>query len=269
MHIDAEVYFWKNEKAFRNPVIRENKILQQQYLPEQIIQSMHRNSIDGCLAVVGEPEEVETRFLAELAVTHREIIGVIGWINLRDPAAVEKIHAFHTYTPIRGYMLEVGTEEFPSPEIMESLKNYNYALDLSGATISHLDELAKWLQDNTGQQFVISDCGHPDARQAPSKEWETKIRELAKSENLCCKLSGLFTRGNRKTWKPADFYPFLEILFEAFGSERILFASEWPFLLISGMYVQWKSLVEKFMEKFPVEYHGQVFGANAQRIYHL
>ena len=36
MKIDAEVFFWKYEKQFLHPLIRENKMLQQQYLPEQI-----------------------------------------------------------------------------------------------------------------------------------------------------------------------------------------------------------------------------------------
>ena len=100
------------------------------------------------------------------------------------------------------------------------------------------------------QSFILQDAGHADTKHAPSKTWETNIRELAKNQNLSCKLSGLFTQGHRKTWKPADFYPFLEILFDAFGTERLLFASDWPFLLLSGIYVQWKSLLEKYTEKF-------------------
>jgi len=91
MHIDAEVIFWKNEKSFRDRRIRENKILQQQYLPEQLSQSLRRNGIDGCIAAVGEHAEVETRFLAELAYTHSEILGVIGWLDLYDSKAPEQI----------------------------------------------------------------------------------------------------------------------------------------------------------------------------------
>jgi L-fuconolactonase len=269
MHIDSEVYFWKNEKAFRDQRIRENKILQQQYLPEQISLSLHRNEINGCIAVVGETAEVETRFLAELALTHSEIRGVIGWIDLSDSNAPEKILAFQQYAPIRGYKLELGKQTLPSAAVMELLGTCQYSLDLSGAAAINPDSLITWLNHYPDMQFVIPDCGDPDARQAPSKNWETRVRELAKNQNLSCKLSGLFTRGNRKSWKPADFYPFLDILFDAFGSDRILFASGWPFLLLSGIYVQWKSLVEKFMEKFPIEYHDKIFGENAERIYHL
>lgn len=269
MQIDAEVYFWKNEKNFRNPLIRENKILQQQYLPEQIAQSLHRNGIDVCLGVAGDSAEVETRFLAELAMTHHEIAGVIGWLDLLDASASEKILEFSEYAPIRAYRLSVAKPPFPLPATMQTLKTFDYTLDLINISMVHPNVLSRWLQENPEQQFVIADGAGPDAKKTPAKEWELIVRTLAKNPNLSCKLSGLFTTGNRKSWKPADFYPFLEILFDSFGTKRILFSSDWPLMLVSGMYVQWKSLVEKFMEKFTPDDRGLVFGANAIRVYRI
>jgi L-fuconolactonase len=115
----------------------------------------------------------------------------------------------------------------------------------------------------------LRDAGHADTKLPPSKTWESNIRELAKNQNLACKMSGLFTQGHRKTWKPTDFYPYLEILFDAFGTDRLLFASEWPFLLLSGIYVQWKSLIEKFMERYLPEDREKIFGENARRLYRI
>src|ERR1700676_5021853 len=106
MHIDSEVHFWKYGKSLLNPFIRNNKLLQQDYLPEHLTQSLNRNKIDGCIGVVAEPAEVETRFLSELALTHPQMKAVVGWINLYDPKAVEKIREFQQYNPIRGYLIE-------------------------------------------------------------------------------------------------------------------------------------------------------------------
>jgi L-fuconolactonase len=152
---------------------------------------------------------------------------------------------------------------------MELLLENQYGLELSPGSGSDTKNLKTLLTANPDQHFIMQDCANPDARQAPSKTWETNIRDLAKNPNLSCKLSGLFTTGNRKTWKPADFYPFLDILFDSFGSGRILFASDWPFLLLSGMYVQWKSLIEKFMEKYSEEDRDKVFGDNARGFYKI
>ena len=269
MKIDAEVFFWKYEKQFLHPLIRENKMLQQQYLPEQITQSLQRNGIDGCIAATAEDAEVQTRFLGELALTHPEIRGVVGWINLYDDKTVDKIREFQQYTAIKGYRMEAGRLASISPSAMALILENQYTLDLSTGNATDLSALRNWLNNHPEQIFILRDACHADTKLPPSKTWETNIRELAKNQNLACKLSGLFIQGQRKTWKPTDFYPFLEILFDAFGTDRLLFSSEWPFLLLTGLYVQWKSLIEKFMERYLPEEREKVFGENARTLYHI
>lgn len=269
MRIDAQVFFWKYEKDTDNPLILENQLMKQHYLPEQIAQSLHRNGINGCIAVAAEDKEVETRFLSELALTHPEIYAVIGWLNLSDSAASDKINEFSQYKAVRGYRIVINKTQFPEPVILEILHSFQYCLDISLGAEFDLAALSDRISANRDQVFILYDCGKPDARQAPSKTWEATIRSLARNQNLSCKLSGLFTTGNRKNWKPADFYPFLEILFDSFGSDRLLFASDWPLLLVSGLYVQWKSLLEKFMEKYTGEEHDKIFGENAARLYRI
>jgi L-fuconolactonase len=87
--------------------------------------------------------------------------------------------------------------------------------------------------------------------------------------NVSCKLSGLITEAAWKEWSPGEFYPYLDVVFESFGVERLMFGSDWPVMLLSGIYVQWKSLLEKYMENFLQEEKEAVFGLNAMRIYNL
>ncbi|HCL84909.1 MAG TPA: hypothetical protein DIC22_13095 [Chitinophagaceae bacterium] len=269
MRLDSGVHFWKYAKNLQNPLIRENKILQQHYLPEHIEQSLHRNGIEGCIAVAAEPAEVETRFLAELALTHPSIRGVVGWLDLADPGAMEKIQEFRQYTPVRGYRIETSKNQLPGPELMELLLENQYILELSLDTQTDITGLSAWLRNYPLHQLLLEDCGNPDTNKTPAATWKSTILELSKYQNLSCKVSGLLERVNRTSWKPADFYPFLEILFDAFGPGRLLYASDWPFLLLSGLYVQWKSLLEKFIERYPAETGTLFFGENAARIYRL
>ena len=269
MHIDSEVHFWKYGKSLLNPFIRNNKVLQQDYLPEHVTQSLSRNKIDGCIAVVSENAEVETRFLSELAITHPLISAVTGWINLYEPKAGEKIREFQQYKPIHGYRIDIRKDPFSSTGVMEIFAENQYCLDIAIGPETDMDSLSKWMNEWPDQQFILRDCANPDAKNAPSKIWASTIRELAKNQNLSCKLSGLFMSGNWKSWKPADFYPFLEILYESFGSERLLYASDWPFLLVAGIYIQWKSLLEKYFERYSIDDQDKIFGENAARIYRL
>ncbi len=180
MKIDAEVYFWKYEKQFLHPLIRENKMLQQQYLPEQITQNLQRNGMDGCIAATAEDAEVQTRFLAELALTHPEIRGVVGWINLFDANASDKIQEFQQYTSIKGYRVEAKRLASILPPTMEMILANQYSLDLSTGGESDLSLLKNWVAGHPEQSFILRDAGHADTKLAPSKSWETNIRELGK-----------------------------------------------------------------------------------------
>ncbi|HMI78827.1 MAG TPA: amidohydrolase family protein, partial [Ferruginibacter sp.] len=84
-----------------------------------------------------------------------------------------------------------------------------------------------------------------------------------------CKLSGLFTEAKWKEWSPGEFYPYLDVVFEAFSVDRLMFGSDWPVVLVSGIYVQWKSLIEKYTETYLDDDKEKVFGLNAQQFYNL
>jgi L-fuconolactonase len=270
MKIDAEVHFWKFDKSTAAPAIRNNKLLSQHYLPEQLSQSLHRNGMDGCIAVVPADSEVDTRFLAELALTHSEIRGVVGWTDLYNLKAADKLQELHQYAAIKGFRIEAAGNELPPMAVMQKIIEYQYSLDLGFKAGGSLDSWNHFIQMHSEQNFILQNSGNPDTRTAPSPVWKTMILALAGNPNVYCKTAGLLTGGiDSKTWKPADFFPFLEIIFDAFGPERLLFASDWPFLLVSGMYVQWKSLLEKFMEKFSPEDRDNFFGENANRLYRI
>jgi L-fuconolactonase len=269
MHIDSEVHFWKYDKSNTHPLIRDNKILAQSYLPEQLAQSLHRNGMQGCVAVTAENLEVETRFMSELALTHAEIMGVVGWTDLYQEHAADKIQELHQYASLKGFQTEPETTRQPSGAVMELLSVYQYSLDLSLGAAADIPGLNNWIKTYPEQSFVLRNCGNPDGRSLSFSVWENQIRELARNENLSCKVCGLLTSARSKSWKPADFYPFLEVVFNTFGPGRLLYASDWPFLLVSGIYVQWKSLLEKFTEKFREEDRDLFFGENAMRIYRL
>lgn len=269
MTIDAEVHFWKYGKSTHSPLIRNNKILREDYLPSQIAQNLERNGVDACLAVAAEPAEVESRFLSELALTHPMVRGVIGWIDPQDKKAADKINDLSSYSSIRGYKIAASGDLSSLARVMESLAQHQYTLDLSLSADTDTDACGKWIGAFRDQSFILENCGNPDTKKPPDAAWISQVKQLAKNQNLHCKVAGLFTLGNWKSWRPADFYPFLDILLESFGPHRLLYASDWPFLLLSGAYVQWKSLLGKYCEKWSAEDKENFFGENTRRLYQV
>jgi L-fuconolactonase len=274
MGIDSHVHFWKYDKQRYPWITGDMKLLKQDYLPEHLALTLKRNHIDACIAVQADDSELDTRFLTELAATHPEIKGVVGWIDFENPQSEEKLAFFSQYPVIKGWRYGhlQATDDFlltaACKKTMAALQNYNYSFDLllRPAQLAQAVELAALFPD---QPFVLNHCGKPAIATQSIYDWKKQIQQLAAYPNVHCKLSGLFTETNWKNWSAADFFPWLDVVFEAFGTHRLLFGSDWPVLLLSGMYVQWKSLLEKYMEAMSEEDRQRIFGENAAAFYRL
>jgi L-fuconolactonase len=274
MTIDAHVHFWKYDKKRDTWITSDMKILREDYLPHTLESTLKRNGINGCVAVQADQSELETEFYTELSKTYPFIKGVVGWTDLRAEKVQERLEYFSQYPVIKGWRHVVQGEPagFLADPAFRSgiteLAPFGYTYDV---LIYHhqLPEAIDFISAFPGQRFVIDHCAKPDIRNKAIDEWKKNITEIAMNPNVYCKLSGLFTEANWKQWSPADFYPYLDVVFQAFGTDRLIFASDWPVMLLSGIYVQWKSLVEKYMETFLDEEKEKVFGLNAIQFYNL
>ena len=274
MTIDSHAHFWKYDKKVYDWIDNSMKTLQQDYLPEHLNLTLKRNDVDGVVAVQAIQTEVETHFLVELAQTHPVIKGVVGWIDLQADNIADRLQYFSQYPIIKGYRHVVQGEplDFLAREKFRrgvaAFKPYGYTYDI---LIFHyqLKPAIDFVNAFPDQLFVIDHCAKPDIKHKNIEEWKAGIKEIATFPNVYCKLSGLFTEATWKEWSAADFYPYLDVVFDAFGTDRLMFGSDWPVMLLSGIYVQWKSLIEKYMEDFPAEEREKVFGTNAIQFYNL
>ena len=274
MIIDSHVHFWKYDKVRDSWITNEMKILKQDYLPAHLLTTLRRNDVDGCVAVQAGQSEYETHFLVELAKTHPEIKGVVGWIDLQSKNVEERLQYFSQYSTLKGWRHVVQSEpnDFLLRESFQhgirALAPYHYTYDI---LIYHnqLKPALEFVSKFPYQSFVVDHCAKPDIGKKDINEWKILINEIAQHPNVCCKLSGLFTETKWKQWSAGDFYPYLDVTFDAFGTGRLLFGSDWPVILLSGIYVQWKSLLEKYMENFTEEDRLKVFGENAITFYNL
>lgn len=274
MTIDSHVHFWKYNKQRDAWITDDMKVLQQDYLPEHFAPMAKRNGIDGVVAVQADQSELETHFLVELAATHDFIKGVVGWIDLQDPRLEERLDYFSQYPVIKGWRHIVQGE--PADflygkkfcEGVAKLESRGYTYDI---LIYHhqLPAAVDFAAQFPTLPLIVDHCAKPDIKSKEIREWSRHMRSLAAQPNILCKVSGLFTETNWKSWSAGDFYPYLDVVFEAFGPDRVVYGSDWPVILLSGIYVQWKSLLEKYLENATPENKEQFFGGNATAFYKL
>jgi len=274
MNIDSHVHFWKYDKKRDTWITNDMKILKQDYLPPTLEATLKRNGIDGCVAVQADQSELETQFFVELSKTYSIIKGVVGWIDLKADNINSRLEYFSQYPVIKGWRHIVQGEAggFMADALFRrgiaALVPYECTYDI---LIYHyqLKDAIALVEAFPFQKFVVDHCAKPAVRDKDIETWKKDIMEIAGYPNVFCKLSGLFTEAKWKSWSPADFYPYLDVVFEAFGVDRLMFGSDWPVVLVSGIYVQWKSLIEKYMESYLDDDKEKVFGLNAIQFYNL
>lgn len=274
MTIDAHVHFWNFDPVRDAWITGEMKKLQRDFLPEHLSEGFNENKIDGCIAVQAGQNESETIFLTELSAKNTNIKGIVGWVDLQDAKVTERLEYFSQFPVIKGWRHIVQSEPvgFLSRENfhrgIQALSGFDYTYDL--LVYPHqLPEALEFVSAFPRQKIIIDHFAKPDIKKGKADEWKKFMKEMALNPNVYCKLSGLFTETTWKEWNESDFYPYLDTVVECFGTDRLVFGSDWPVLQLSGTYNQWKKLIDHYFERFPVEEKKKIFGLNAVQFYQL
>jgi L-fuconolactonase len=117
------------------------------------------------------------------------------------------------------------------------------------------------------QKFVIDHLAKPEIAAQKLEPWASLMREIAAQPNVYCKLSGMVTEADWKSWKPTHFEPYLDVVFDAFGPERLMFGSDWPVCLVAASYTRVKDLVEFYINRHAPHMKSAIFGDNVKRFY--
>jgi L-fuconolactonase len=275
MHIDSHQHFWRYNPQRDAWITDEMAVLKRDFLPENLIPELHANEVRGCVAVQADQSEQETMFLLDLAGQFSEIKGVVGWVDLCSTELPERLEYFSRFEQLRGFRHVVQSE--PDDRFMlredfvagiSSLQRFNFTYDILiyPKQLAAAIELVKMFPL---QRFVVDHMAKPNIRSRIISPWEEQIREIAASENVYCKLSGLITEADWRTWREADFRRYLDVVFDAFGTDRLMFGSDWPVCLLAGDYARVKTLVVNYIRELPAEQKENILGFNAVRFYGL
>lgn len=116
----------------------------------------------------------------------------------------------------------------------------------------------------SGLRLVIDHCGRPDAAAGLDQPGFRALLELGREGHAAVKLSSVF-RFARDGFPYCEADPFVQALVEAFGIERCLWGSDWPFVRAPHR-VDHAGLLAAFARWFPAPSdRARILGANAVR----
>ena len=119
------------------------------------------------------------------------------------------------------------------------------------------------------QRFVIDHMAKPPVKQGMISEWRRAIRKFAPHQQVYCKISGLVTEADWAFWEEEDFRPYMDVILDTFGTNRIMFGSDWPVCLLAATYDQVKEIADDYFDTFTATERADFFGNNAKRFYQL
>lgn len=272
--IDAHQHFWQYNRERDAWITDEMRVIQRDFFPEDLLPHVKTHALEGTVAVQADQSEAETRFLLELANQHPFIKGVVGWLDLRSPSIESRLEHFSQFRKLKGLRHVVQAEPtgfLLHPDFQRgiaALRTYSYTYDIL-IREHQLEEAIAFVTMFPEQKFVVDHIAKPNIRNGNRSTWSKQMTELAKRSNVLCKLSGMVTEADWKNWKRADFTPYLDLVVNAFGTQRVMYGSDWPVCLVAGTYADQFSIVEEFLAPFSDSEKQAILHENAVRFYNL
>jgi len=275
MNIDAHQHFWMYNQHEYGWIDDSMESLRRNFLPNDLKPELDHNGIQGCVTVQARQTLEETRWLLDLAEHSKFILGVVGWVDLQSAEVNSQLKAFARNPKLVGVRHIVQSEPddrfLLRPEFLRgiaALEEFDLAYDIL-IYPKHLRVAAEFAHKFPRQRFVLDHLAKPPIKDRQIDSWESGIGELAALPNVYCKLSGLVTEADWHHWKPEDLTPYLDVAFEAFGAERLMFGSDWPVCLAAAPYSRVFSTVKNYLARQAVNVRDAVLGGNAQRFWKL
>ena len=274
LRIDAHQHFWHYRPARDTWITDQMEVLKRDFLPHDLGPELAANGIDASIAVQADQSEAETMFLLDLAEANNEIAGVVGWVDLRSPGIAERLEHFSHYSKLRGFRHIAQSEPddrfLVGHDLVRGLSQlrpfgFTYDILIYAPQLPAAIDLVSRVPE---QHFVIDHAAKPEIKLKKVDPWTREMRELAQNKNVFCKLSGLVTEADPR-WKPHDFWPYLDVVLEAFGPDRLMFGSDWPVCLLAASYAQVVGIVSDYIAGFSETDQDKIVGGNAIRFYGL
>ena len=274
MKIDTHQHFWNYNPIRDSWIDNTMEVIKRDFLPHDLEGILKKNNIDGCISVQASQSEDETKFLLDIASKNNFVKGVVGWVDLRSEDVDEKLAFFSENKKLVGirHILQGEDESFMLKKDFQNgiskLNKFNLSYDVL-IFPKHLKSSIKLVSNFPNQTFIVNHIAKPNIKDGEIDLWRKDIEELAKFNNVFCKISGMVTQADWNNWSIYDFTKYLDVIFKSFGIDRIMYGSDWPVCLVAGEYKEQLKIVTTYISKLKTESQEKILGLNAVKAYQL
>ena len=273
--IDSHQHFWKYDTNAHSWMNEEMKSIQRDFLPKDLKPILEKNGFEGCIAVQASQTISENTYLLSLAEESDFIKGIVGWVDLQSKSVSESLEYYKQFPKIKGFRHVLQDE--PDLDFMlrpaflkgiGKLQDFGFTYDIL-IFPEHLPNAYLLAKSFSYQPFILDHIAKPQIKTGNIRKWKKDIEKFSRLENVYCKVSGMVTEAEWHFWKKGDFKPYLDIVFDSFGSERVMFGSDWPVCTLSATYDDVLDIATSYASQLSKTEQAKFFGQNASKCYNL
>ncbi len=274
--IDAHQHFWQRGR-FKDAWLDrpEHRPISASFLPADLAPLLQKAGVQKSVFVQTQHDVEENRWALGLAREHDWIAGVVGWVDLASPRCEEQLLEFKAhpkFVGVRHIVQDEPDDDFIArPAALAGLKvleKHGVPYDLL-FFVKHLKHAATLAAQFPGLKLVIDHLAKPRIKDHSMGGWKDAFVAASTFPNVFCKLSGMVTEADWKGWTPADLKPYVQLALERFGSDRLMFGSDWPVCELAAPYERMIDALREALGPISAAEREQIFGGTAIRFYGL
>ena len=273
--IDAHHHLWRYSPQEYAWIGENMPQLRRDFLVADLEGELHQAGFAGAVAVQARQSREETDWLLSLATGSQAILGVVGWAPIASrqfPVELERLHGESNLKGLRHIIQDEPDENFilgsDFNQGIRAMKDSGLAYDIL-IFERHLPAAIEFVDRHPEQMFVLDHVAKPRIRECILDPWRRNICELARRDNVYCKISGMVTEAHWSTWTQEDMRPYVDVVLVAFGAGRLMVGSDWPVCLLASTYQEWVDTLQALFGGLSRTEQDRIFGGTAAEVYRL
>ena len=280
--VETHIHFYQPSRPGGVPWPPPDSTLYRDVLPAEYKHLARHNGIVLAGIVEASPLVEDNQWILDLVRRDSFFAFFVGQLEIGTPDFISNLHRFARdprFVGIRGYLWSPAsgiTLDAAQLRDLRELARLGMSLDIiSRGTTNPKPKVEELCKAVPHLRIIINHLGGAQGLD-PTPEWELSIRRLADvCPNLYMKFSSFYDMyqvgdGNRPWTSPADlaaYKPHFDVLFTAFGPNRLIWGSNWPVSDLGGGFAQQIKLAEDYLAPFGTGVRDKVMFINALKFY--
>jgi L-fuconolactonase len=256
---------------------KDDKILYRSFLPADHEPIAKANGVVGVVLVQAGQSLPDNQWNLDISAHNKELYrGVVGNLSevIGTPAfkpLFEKLCEDPRYVGYRlsGRYQEKLTDEFFRDLELTAEKGKTVDFLMGGYSLEEVGQIAERLPK---LRMIVDHFGGVALDGKPlAPDWVKSFQTVAKRPNVFCKVSALFGRFKEQP-APMELAPYREVLdlaWEGFGEDRLVYGSDWPVTRTTGDYAEVVKLTKSYFDGKGRDASEKLFYKNAIKFYRV